>query len=491
MLPDFPFAYDEFDMPMNTRALISDRLIEVTAPYREELDQKSAILAGDQRYYCQAAANTAAMQWETVTLLLPMLARHYPEHFVLETTGQHLRWTNRLLGTKACLTPGDQDSIPKVDHLGVPSRTRAGRVLDWLARQVQEDLILMSGEAALGTPLVAGSLCFGGSWSLDDKMGKSFLAIHHEVPHFDARIGRSADPAMQPPKEGRPIGRSNWSIASTDIRNMAPRLVYRALKTRRGITGTNAGERCFLRLEWQTLSRLPNSRAILFTIHTSIRPLVQVIEDPERLRRLTAVVKGIPRPTREYKGMAGYYDALVDYLEARCREAAGQPATTAGRLWRTHTGSAELTTPPPAEAGPAGDAGRHPPTNSIPATGRSGSFGAADSSDARDIEGFEPFHFDPAHVLAGEPRARVQWIRRSGLNEPWYQVGRLRIEPSTVRMICDGFQAFLIEQGEVLVTVDQGEPQRFQTGEVISPPRDSVALWQVIRPLRCFFTYGK
>src|SRR6185312_8299011 len=114
----------------------------------------------------------------------------------------------------------------------------------------------------------------------------------------------------------------------------APRLIYQALKTRRGITGVNAGERCFLRLEWQTLSRLPTTNGILFTIHTSIRPLVQVIDDPERLRRLAAVVKGIPRPTREYKGMAGYYDALVDYLEARCREAAGLPATTAGRLWR-------------------------------------------------------------------------------------------------------------------------------------------------------------
>ncbi len=490
MLPDFPFAYDEYDMPMNTRALVSDRIIEVTAPYREEMDQKSAVLAGDHRYYCQAAANTEEMQWEAVALLLPLLARHYSDHFTLETAGKNLGWTNRLLGTEARLIVGDADSIPGRDHRGALIPDSAGRVLDWLARQVQEDLILMSGDAALGTPLVAGSLCFGGSWSLDDKMGKSFLAIHHEVPHFEARIGRSADLAMQRLKEGRPIGRSNWSIATTDTRNMAPRLTYLALTTRRGITGANAGERCFLRLEWQTLSRLPATNGILFTIHTSIRPLIQVVDDPERLRRLTAVVKGIPRPTREYKGMAGYHDALVDYLEARCREAAGLPATTAGRFWRPREDATRPGDPPPADVGQPGDADNRL-VSVNPAAGRAGSFGAADSPAARDNDGFQPFHFDPAHVLEGEPRARVHWIRRSALDQPWYQVGRLRIEPSTIRMICDGFQTFLIEEGELCVTVDGDEPRVVQAGEVISPPRDSVSLWRVVRPIRCFFTYGK
>jgi uncharacterized cupin superfamily protein len=491
MLPDFPFPYDEYDMPMNTRPLVTDRLIEVTASYRHEMDQKSAILAGDHRYYCQAEPNTEAMQWEAVTLLLPMLARHYPDHFVLEMAGQNLRWTNRLLGSDACLTLGDDDSIPPLDHLGVPIPARPCRVLDWLARQVQEDLTLSSGDAGRGTPLVAGSLCFGGSWSLDDKLGKPFLAIHHEVPQFEARIGRTADLAMQRLKVGRPIGRSNWSIATTDRLNMAPRLAYLALKNRRGITGANAGERCFLRLEWQTLSRLPETKGILFTIHTSIRPLVQVIDDPDRLRRLTSVVKGIPRPTREYKGMTGYYDALVDYLERRCREAAGQPATTAGRLWQDRDNSAKLSEAAPADAGPLGPTDEYPPSFAIPAAGRAGSFGAAPVPTNRDADGFEPFHFDPTHVLEGEPRARVQWIQRSALNEPWYQVGRLRIAPSTVRMVCDGFQTFLIEEGEVMVTVDDEAPRRFQVDEAILLPRDSVSVWQVIQPLRCFFTYAK
>jgi dimethylamine monooxygenase subunit A len=487
MLPDFPFVYDEYDMPMNTRALPSDRLIEVTASYREELDQKSLTLAGDHRYYCRAAPGTEPMQWEAIGYLLPILARHYPDRYTLQTVGNRLRWTNLLLGTDACLTMGDVASLPLVDHQGTPLPDPACRPLDWLARQVQEDLILISGDTARGTPMVAGNLCFGASWCLDDKLGKSFLGIHDEVPQFAARIGRPADLVMRRLKEERPIGRLNWSIATTTTRNMAPRLAHLTISSRRGITGANAGDRCFLRLEWQTLSRLPHTGGILFTIHTTIRPLVEVIADPERLRLLTGAIKGLPRPTLEYKGMAGYRDALVDYLEARCRAAAGNPPTTAARLWRSNDGQAEPSTAAPYERERPQDRG-----------GRRTSLDTGEPAGTAPMPAYvwdegdgEPFTFDPAHVLEGEPRAHIRWARRSKPDQPWYQAGRLFMVPCTVRMICEGFQTFLIEDGEAVVTIDDEESIRCGAGDVISLPRDSVSIWRITRPLRCFFTYSK
>ncbi|HVA89138.1 MAG TPA: heme-dependent oxidative N-demethylase subunit alpha family protein [Chloroflexota bacterium] len=458
MLPEFPFAYDEYDMPMNTRALATECPIEVSPLYRQELDEKSAILASNHRYYCQASEATEAMQWEAITHLLPVLARHYPEHFSLDAEGEVRHWRNRLLGAEARLRLGEVESLPARDHLGSPLPDPVSRPLDWLARQVQEDLILMSGDPEAGTPMVAGHLCFGGSWRLDDKMGKSFLAIHDDVPQFHARIGRPADLVMRRLKAERPIGRVNWSIATSSRRNMAPRFAYLALPTRRGITSENAGERCFLRLERQTLSRLPRTGGILFTIHTTITPLSDVVADPERLRRLTNVIKGIPRPTREYKGMAGYIDALVDYLEGRCRQASGSPATTAAKLNRT--GGAELDRGSQPEAHVQGD-------------------------------GWEPWPLDPENVLEGDPRARVRWVRRSGYSEPWHQAGWLELEPSVTRMLCDGLQTFLIEEGELTISGEDGVPRRLGAGEAFVPERDSVNLWAVSAPLRCFFSYSK
>ena len=451
MLPDFPFEYDEYDMPMNTRALPDDRLIEVSPHYREELAQKSSILARDHRYYCQAQPGTEAMQWEAIAYVLPIMARHYPEHFRLAVEGDRWCWTNHLLDTETTFVLDDTGSLPRHDHLHSPLPDATSRPLDWLARQVQEDLILMSGDAEAGTPLVAGHLCFGGSWCLDDKMGKSFLAIHHDVPQFIPRIGRPANLVMQRLKEGRPIARLNWSISTTDRLNTAPKVAHEWLHTRRQITSQNAGERCFLRMEWQTLSRLSQTNGILFTIHTTISPLSRVIGDPARLRRLTSVVKGIPRPSREYKGMAGYADALVDYLEARCREAAGDPPTTAGRLLLAERPSAA---PILARQAPGG---------------------------------WEPWPIEPIHVLDGEPRARVQWVRRSEPGEPFYQAGLLELEPSRVRWLYSGNESCQVQAGRATIAMEDGTTVEVGPGDMLAFPANTVAIWTITEPLRRFF----
>ena len=125
-----------------------------------------------------------------------------------------------------------------------------------------------------------------------------------------------------------------------------------------------------------------------------------------------------------------------------------------------------------------------------PGNGESGGEGASPARAWDESDG-EPFPFDPAHVLEGEPLARVQWARRSEPEQPWYWAGRLFIAPCTVRMICEGFQTFLIEDGEVVVTHDEGTPETVGVGGVISPPRDSVSVWRITRALRCFFTYSK
>ncbi|HVC82740.1 MAG TPA: DUF3445 domain-containing protein [Chloroflexota bacterium] len=502
MLADFPFAFDEYDMPMNTRALATDPVIEVSPLYRQELDEKSAILAGDHRYYCQATEGTEAMQWEAITYLLPQLARQYPDHFSLRVAGDQWHWRNHLLGTETQLTLGECGSLPLHDHRDGALPDPLSRPLDWLARQMQEDLILMSGDSEAGTPMVAGHLCFGASWCLDDKLGKSFLAIHDEVPQFAARIGRPANLVMQRLKEDRPIGRLNWSIATSTRRNMAPRFAYLTLQTRRGITSDNAGERCFLRLERQTLSRLPRTGGILFTIHTTITPLLEVVAEPERLRRMTNVIKGIPRPTREYKGMAGYADALVDYLEARCRQVAGNPPTTAGRLNRsdplaraTLTVATEITVAghsatQPASADSSSSIRPQPEARGAQSCqpAPSGGFIPGEKPYGN---GWEPWPIDPANILAGDPRARVRWVRRNGADEPCYQAGWLDMAPSVVRILCDGLHTFLIERGAVTIEGEDGALVRLGPGEAISPPRDSVSTWTIGDPLRCFFTFSK
>lgn len=307
MLPYFPFDADEYALTMGVRALAPDCLIEVDpAHYRAELALKGAILAGDYRYYYQAAQGTMPLQWEALELLLPNLARHHSQHFTLARSAERWTWTNHLLGAEVAFTLGDPASLP------LPP-------LDWLGRQVQEDLLIMAGDVEAGTPLVAGQLCFAAGWCLDDKLGRPFLAIHDPVPQFAERIGRASNLLMERLKPGHPTGRVGWSITVGDDLNRAPIVADRRRGDRREITADNAGERCYLRLERQTFSRLPRTWGILFTIHTYRAPIAAVAGEPERARRLAAVLRTMPPAVRAYKGLTPYADSLIAFLEARGR----------------------------------------------------------------------------------------------------------------------------------------------------------------------------
>jgi hypothetical protein len=297
-------------MKMNVRMLAPDCLIDVDpAAYARELALKDDILAEDYGYYYQVLPGSEAIQWETIEILLPNMAHHYPQWFALTREGDRWHWTNRLLGTETAFTMGDPTALP------LPP-------LDWIGRQVQEDLCIMDGDAP-GTPLVAGHLCFASGWCLNDNMGASFLAIHDPVPGFAESIGRSADLMMQRIKVGRPTARVNWTIHPSDRLNCAPALKRQYAFEHDGITPENVGERYYLRSEWQTLARYPRTNAVLFTIRTRVAPFAACLTDPEDARRLATQIRTMPPELLAYKSLARHADLLLAWLDARVPSAVG------------------------------------------------------------------------------------------------------------------------------------------------------------------------
>jgi dimethylamine monooxygenase subunit A len=304
MLHYFPFDSDDYEMTMNARAGVSS-LIEIDpAEYHHELRLKEDILASDYTYYFQCADKCLPMAWEAISTVLPNMAAHFPEHFSLSRSGDLWTWENRLLDTKTVFV------------IGKPSSLRYSP-LDWLGRQVQEDLIMMAPDSEGNSHCVAGQLCFASGWCLNDKVGKDFLAVHAAVPFFRDHIGNSSDLMMRRLKPGRSTGRLNWTISAANRLNLAPKTKTEWAAAREGITAQNAGYRCFLRVERQTLTRLPETNAVLFTIHSYINPVAEIAVNPAKFERFTRVIKGIPAATLEYKGMAGYVDSLIDYLETQ------------------------------------------------------------------------------------------------------------------------------------------------------------------------------
>lgn len=315
-------ALDEgtYELKMNVRQLAPDCIIDVDlAEYAREHALKDEILASDTHYYYQTLPGSEDMQWETIEILLPNMARYYPEYFALTTVGDNWHWTNRILGTETAFTLGDPATLP------LPP-------LDWVGRQVQEDLCIMDGNDP-GSPLVAGHLCFASGWCLNDKIGQSFLAIHARVPLFAEKIGRPADLMMQRVKAGRLTARVNWTIHPSDRLNCAPVMKQRYAREHAGITPENAGERYYLRSEWQTFVRYPRTNAVLFTIRTRVTPLADALADPDDARRLAMLLRTMPPTMLDYKGLTLHLETLLAYLESRAVPDARIPIT-AGRTDR-------------------------------------------------------------------------------------------------------------------------------------------------------------
>ena len=139
--------------------------------------------------------------------------------------------------------------------------------LDWqdplatAGRLVQEDLCLMQqiGDEYVLTGAV---LCFPAGWTLAEKMMRPLAAIHAPVADFSADIARRVERLFAAIRVAQPLWRLN-GFYYDDPALFAP---FTEAAPRPKISD---GAKYF-RAERQCLLRLPESRAVVFSIHTFV-----------------------------------------------------------------------------------------------------------------------------------------------------------------------------------------------------------------------------
>jgi hypothetical protein len=116
-------------------------------------------------------------------------------------------------------------------------------------------------------------------------------------------------------KAGHIASRLNWSVLD-DPAMFQPAGKWREARNS-AITAENAGEALYLRVERQTLRRLPRSAAILFGIRVHSYALARAITTPEAASRLAEAVRALPERTVHYKSLKAFGPALLAWLDAR------------------------------------------------------------------------------------------------------------------------------------------------------------------------------
>ncbi len=287
-----PFESGPYRMAMALTTVPETDWFEIDSRYSDEIAERRRLLSERHQDVFGALPVSDAARSETLQEVADNLATHRPRWFARD--GDVLR--SALTGEAWNLAE------PEYDPLEV-----AGRL-------VQEDLCIIQ-QTDEGPIFTAAVLCFPSRWRLHEKLGKPLVSVHGPVPCYQERLATPVDRFMAKVKPGHIASRLNWSVLD-DATMFQPTGKWREA-TNDAITPENAGETLFLRVERQTLRRLPQSGAILFGIRVHSYPLVRAITTPAAASRLAQAVRALPEATVRYKSLRAYGPALLAWLDGR------------------------------------------------------------------------------------------------------------------------------------------------------------------------------
>jgi hypothetical protein len=285
------FEPGPFRMAMGLIALPETEMIELDDLYADEMAQRRALLAEQRDDVFAATQGSEAARREALDRLAAYLPERFPAWFTRDGALLHNRLTDETW---------DLASLP-ADPLVVA------------ARLVQEDLVIVEAGAGGAIMFTAGVVCFPSRWRLDEKIGRPLPTVHERVPFYGDKLARPVDRFMANIKPGKLAMRLNWSIMD-DPALFQPGGKFRTAHNA-AITPENAGDRLFVRVERQTLSRLPSSGAVLFTIRVHVYQLSRLIAHDGIAARLAEAVRALPAETSHYKSLPTFQTALLDYLD--------------------------------------------------------------------------------------------------------------------------------------------------------------------------------
>lgn len=276
---------------IGTRPLDPVDWLEPDAAMASQLNEKVRLLTERRDAVFAELAESRPAQAELLALLASYLPEHFPDLWRHSSAGM------QILPTGECV-----------------SLTGADNALLTAAKLVQDDLLILE-RAKAGWCLTAGSLCFPSSWLLAEKMGKVLSEIHAPVPGFgpgtrQAEIMARMFDAMRPET---PMIRWNFSLYG-DERLFHPDVSGPG--ERRFGTGERA-DPVFLRVERQTLRKLPETGAIAFSIRISVDPLERLethVDGANIAASLAGQILALTPEQLDYKGLTQEKERVVARL---------------------------------------------------------------------------------------------------------------------------------------------------------------------------------
>ncbi|KAK3690108.1 hypothetical protein B0T22DRAFT_463011 [Podospora appendiculata] len=297
---------------MGLRASTPSDLILIDQDYLRCIQGRKVIMADHESTVLGAIPASHAAVRELYSYLLgEYLPARYPSMFetVKRTDRSHgtSRFVNKVTGVESPLSPVPEDPVA---------------ALKIIAQTVEDDMFLLQQQEDTDSgpgehKSIAFICCHPAGFDPSEKLGKGLKTIHTPVPAYE-KIGSSMERYFSRVEVGKSVKRVNWSV-QTHTRLFAPRgnHVY-AGETVHEASSVDM-ETARLRVELQTLTRLPKTRALVFSFKTYLYPLADIKAEglgPQLADAIEGLKKGSAPDMWVYKGAGRWGRAVCELLRS-------------------------------------------------------------------------------------------------------------------------------------------------------------------------------
>ncbi|KAF8881683.1 hypothetical protein CPB84DRAFT_1838277 [Gymnopilus junonius] len=226
--PYRPFRW-EYHQNMALKKLEPDWWIELESTYRERIAQRKQL-------FFDHGKGTLTQLMEMV---IQYLCTRYPNQFRID-------WASGVFQNRILKTSFDTGTI---------------NPLHFLLENVPEDFLITEEDKSTGLYVLRAAVsCSAVGWRLAEKMGRPLHEVHGPVPDYEEKMKFSMDRFFTKMTCDKPIQRGSWSLEIGQLLYSQPGDSH--YKLREIQSSEIEVEDIYLRVDWQTLRRLPRSKAI-------------------------------------------------------------------------------------------------------------------------------------------------------------------------------------------------------------------------------------
>jgi hypothetical protein len=298
-----PYRWSAADFQLGLRPIRPENWILIGAGHAEMMRQKCERLTNHGHSYYRTLPTSLPAQRELRERIVAHLVSDHPKSF--EKIGSVVR----SLITAQTLDLDDDSTEPlmQVSYL------------------IEEDFMLLE-DIGGNIQITAASNAYSSSGRLVGSVGHDVEWAHEPVPQLTRKLGGKINRVLGSIHAATLCERFNWQItpmASVFFPHNDPHAANAAamrevfVELRRD--PARAGEFLWIRVERQTLRRLPDSNAVAFSLHTYSDPLSSMQSDVESVRAIWTLLNNYSEERWKYSEMDIVREPLMTWLDAAAR----------------------------------------------------------------------------------------------------------------------------------------------------------------------------